>query len=175
MIFSMTNYFASIEILNGSNFKKWMKDLEFLLGIIDLDMALCETKLVINAQRAPEEKEKLAKMKRSNLLSLCANKRTISEHLINRFPENENAKEYLTSIGERSSTAHGGFAPNENVVEPLVDNVIDPPIVTGVAQPTRTVKQIHVRIPINYLEATTCSQSSMWADAMYDELKSMSQ
>ena len=28
-------------------------------------------------------------------------KRTISEHLISGFPEKENAKEYLTAIGER--------------------------------------------------------------------------
>lgn len=47
--FSMKNCSASIEILNGSNFKKWKKDLDFSLGFTDLDMTLSETILVINA------------------------------------------------------------------------------------------------------------------------------
>ncbi|KAI5434917.1 hypothetical protein KIW84_021658 [Lathyrus oleraceus] len=97
----MNNCFASIEIQNGSNFKKWKKDLEFSLGIADLDMALRKTKPVINDQSTPEEKEKIAKWERSDRLSLCAMKRTISEHLISGFPEKENAKKYLTAIGER--------------------------------------------------------------------------
>lgn len=61
MTFFMNICFASIEILNGSNFKKWKKDLEFSLGVADLDMAFCETEVMINAQSIPEEKEKLVK------------------------------------------------------------------------------------------------------------------
>lgn len=52
-----------------------------------------------------------------------------------------------------SSTAHGGSAPNENVVEhpfedvvePLVVNVVDPPIIAEVAQHDEPDEQIHVR------------------------------
>lgn len=101
MTFSMNNCSASIEILNGSNFKKWKKGLEFSLGIADLDIGLRETKLVINDQSTPEEKEKLAKWERSDRLSLCVIKMTISKHLISRFPEKENVKEYLTAVGVR--------------------------------------------------------------------------
>ncbi|XP_058746814.1 UPF0481 protein At3g47200-like [Vicia villosa] len=101
MTFSMNNCSASIKILNGSNFKKWKKDLEFSLGIADLDMALHETKHVINDQSTPEEKEKLAKWERSDRLSSCAMKRTISEHVISGLPEKENAKEYLAAIRKR--------------------------------------------------------------------------
>lgn len=96
----MNNFSASFEILNGSNFKKWKKDLEFSLGIDDLDMTLRETKPMINDQSTPEQKEKLAKWERSDRLSLCAIKRTISEHLISGLLEKENAKEYLTAIEE---------------------------------------------------------------------------
>ncbi|KAI5404973.1 hypothetical protein KIW84_051941 [Lathyrus oleraceus] len=99
MIFSMNNCSASIEILNGSNFKKWKKKyLEFTLGIVDSVMALRETKPMINYQSTPKEKEKLAKWERSDRLSLCAIKRTISEHLISGFREKENVKESLTAI-----------------------------------------------------------------------------
>ncbi|KAI5446764.1 hypothetical protein KIW84_014562 [Lathyrus oleraceus] len=64
-------------------------------------MALREIKLVINDHNTPEEKEKLTKWERSDRLSLCDIKRTVYEHLISGFPEKENAKEYLTTIGER--------------------------------------------------------------------------
>lgn len=101
MTFSMNNCSTSIEILNGYNFRKWKKDLEFSLGIADLDMALRETKHVINDQSAHEEEEKLSKWERSDRLCLCVIKRTISGYLISGFPEKENAKEYLTAIGER--------------------------------------------------------------------------
>lgn len=51
----------SIEILNGSTYPKWKEDLEFSLGIFYLDLALRESKPVINAETAPVQKELLAK------------------------------------------------------------------------------------------------------------------
>lgn len=53
----------------------------------------------------------------------------------------------------RASIAHGGFAPNEyvvehpveNVVEPLVENVFDHPIIVEVEQHNEPVEKIHVR------------------------------
>lgn len=99
--FSVNNCSASIEILAGSNYKKWKQDLEFSLGIADVDVALLETKPVVDAQSTPDEKEKLAKWQRSNRLSLYAIKRTISEHLISGLPEKDNAKDLLAAIGER--------------------------------------------------------------------------
>lgn len=109
-----------------------------------------------------------------------------------------------------SSTAHGVFAPNENVAEhlvedvvvPLVENVVDHPIIAELAQPDEPVKQIHIRRPLrqkrpdipddfvvylskyaydvgividpkNDLKDITCSQSSMWTYTMYHEMKSM--
>ncbi|XP_050919179.1 uncharacterized protein LOC127136691 [Lathyrus oleraceus] len=56
---------------------------------------------MINAQSAPEEKEKLVKWERSIQLSLYAIKRTISEHMINVLLEKYNSKQYLIAIGER--------------------------------------------------------------------------
>ena len=38
----MNNNNATIEILSGSNYKRWRLDIEFVLGIMDLDMALHE-------------------------------------------------------------------------------------------------------------------------------------
>lgn len=35
--------FSSIEPLNGGNYKKWRQDVEIMLGLMDLDLALRET------------------------------------------------------------------------------------------------------------------------------------
>ncbi|KAI5421240.1 hypothetical protein KIW84_044901 [Lathyrus oleraceus] len=51
------------------------------------------------------------------------------------------------------STAHGGSAPNENVVEhpvedvvePLIENVVDPLVIAKVVKPNEPVERIHVR------------------------------
>lgn len=51
------------------------------------------------------------------------------------------------------STAHGGSAPNENVVEhpvedvvePLIENVVDPSVIAEVVKPDEPVERIHVR------------------------------
>lgn len=44
--------------------------------------------------------------------------------------------------------------PVENVVEPLIDNVVDPPIVAEVAQPAEPLEQIHVRRPVRQKRPT---------------------
>ena len=47
--FSVNNCYVSIEILNGSNYCNGKQDLKFSLGISYLDLALRESKLVINS------------------------------------------------------------------------------------------------------------------------------
>lgn len=63
----------------------------------------------------------------------------------------------------RSSTAHGGFSLNENVVEylvenlvePLIENVIDLLVVAEVAQSTEPVEQFHVRRSVRQRRSTS--------------------
>ena len=43
--FVVNNNNATIEILSGLNYKRWRLDIEFVLGLMDLDMALCEDEL----------------------------------------------------------------------------------------------------------------------------------
>ncbi|XP_061364652.1 uncharacterized protein LOC133308078 [Gastrolobium bilobum] len=112
----MNNCVVSIEILTGSNYNKWKQDLEFSLGIVDLDLALREDKPVVNAESTPEEKQLLAKWERSNRLGLIAIKRTVSEHLLSGLPETTSAKEILDAIGNRyrvSDNAEYGYLMKE--------------------------------------------------------------
>ena len=102
----MNNNNATIEILSGSNYKRWRSDIEFVLGMMDLDMTLREdeppkpTNESIEAMRAH-----YAKWERSNHLSLISIKRSIVEHLLGGIPESNNAKEFLVAMGNRYQTS----------------------------------------------------------------------
>jgi len=100
--FSVNNCFASIEILNVSNYHNWKQDLKFSLGISDLDLALREDKLVISSKSTPEKKkELLAKWERSNRLKLIAIKRTVSKDLLSGQPKKAIVKEFLNALGKK--------------------------------------------------------------------------
>ena len=55
------------------------------LGIADLDIALRENKLMINADSTAEQEEHRVKWERVGRLSLIAIKRTVFEHLLGDF------------------------------------------------------------------------------------------
>ncbi|XP_062089379.1 uncharacterized protein LOC133795923 [Humulus lupulus] len=100
--FSVNNNNASIQILTGSNYKKWKRDVDFSLGIMDWDLCMREdqpTALTDTAQRTFH-----AQWEKSNHLSLIAMKRSILEHLLSGLPETTNAKEFLTNVGKLYDT-----------------------------------------------------------------------
>ncbi|GFY89063.1 hypothetical protein Acr_06g0010030 [Actinidia rufa] len=108
---------TTVVLLNGSNFKKWKQDIEFALGIVDLDLALREPEpATLTDTSIASEKESYAKWDRSNRLSLLAIKRSIPEHLLTGLPETNNAKVLFEAIGQRyqvSSKAETGSLMNE--------------------------------------------------------------
>src|SRR4030065_1655961 len=71
------------------------------LGIADLDIALRENKLMINADSTAEQEEHRAKWERVDRLSLIDIKRTIFEHLLGCFPEEGTTKDFLVDLKER--------------------------------------------------------------------------
>jgi hypothetical protein len=110
-------------MLNGSNYKKWKQDVNFALGIADLDIALREDKPVITTTSTAEEKERLAKWERADRLSLIAIKRTISEHLLGGLPDNCTAKEFLAHIKERYKVSDN--AESGRLLKELMDMKYD--------------------------------------------------
>ena len=88
----MNNNNATIEILSGSNYKRWRSDIEFVLGMMDLDMALREDEPSKPTNESTEAmRAHYAKWERLNCLSLIS----IVEHLLGGIPESNNAKEFL--------------------------------------------------------------------------------
>ena len=62
-----------IEILTGNNYKEWKKQIDFTLGIADINMALREAKPAdLTDTSTAAEKDYFTKWERSNRLSLLA-------------------------------------------------------------------------------------------------------
>ncbi|KAL3754730.1 hypothetical protein ACJRO7_001918 [Eucalyptus globulus] len=81
-------------MLTGSNLKRWKQDIEFALGIVDMDLALREDEPARpNDQSTVDQKAHYARWEKSNRLSLIAMKRSIAEHLTSGLLEDTNAKQ----------------------------------------------------------------------------------
>ncbi|GAV84562.1 hypothetical protein CFOL_v3_28006, partial [Cephalotus follicularis] len=111
------NNTASIEVLTGSNYKKWKQDIEFAMGIADIDLAMISDRPAdITDTSSIAEREHYAKWERFNRLCLMAMKRSISEHLLGGLPETNDAREFFAAVGERyqvSSNAEAGSLMSE--------------------------------------------------------------
>ena len=98
----MNNNNATNEILSGLNDKRWRSDIEYTLGIMDLDMTLCEDEPPKPTDEGTEAKRAhYVKWERSNRLSLISIKRSIVQHLLGGIPESNNTKKFLVVVGNR--------------------------------------------------------------------------
>ncbi|XP_061360888.1 uncharacterized protein LOC133304841 [Gastrolobium bilobum] len=128
--FVINNNHASIELLTGTNYMKWKQDVEFGMGIVDLDLALQEDEPPKPNERSTEnEKAYYAKREKSNRLCLIAMKRSISEHLLSGLPENLNVKFFLKEVGEKYKVYDKAEAGN--LVNELTDLRYDASIGVG--------------------------------------------
>ena len=73
ILVSLHSHASSIMILNGTKFSDWSKQVQFHLGVLDLDLALwIETPPTITEESSAEEKNLSHSGERSNRLStLC--------------------------------------------------------------------------------------------------------
>nr|CAN60060.1 hypothetical protein VITISV_038796 [Vitis vinifera] len=109
--FAVNNNNATIEILSGSNYKRWRSDIEFVLGMMDLDMTLREDEPPNPTNESTEAmRAHYAKWEISNRLSLISIKRSIVDHLLGGIPESNNAKEFLVVVANRYQTSDNAEA-----------------------------------------------------------------
>ena len=109
----MNNNNVTIEILSGSNYKRWRSNIEYTLGMMDLDMALREDEPLKPTDESIEaERTHYAKWERSNHLSLISIKRSITENLLGGIPEINNANEFLVVVGNRDQISDNADAGN---------------------------------------------------------------
>ncbi|CAL8154162.1 unnamed protein product [Prunus armeniaca] len=91
----------SIEPLTSSNFKKWKRDLEIALGLLDHDIALREEKLVLTYESTAEQRLKLERLEKANRICLLITKKSMTKAIYGGIPYSKNAKEYLKAVAEK--------------------------------------------------------------------------
>ncbi|XP_061367420.1 uncharacterized protein LOC133310503, partial [Gastrolobium bilobum] len=93
------NYVAQMNMLpmlNGANFKQWKKNVEIVLGCMDLDNAL-RTEKPTSTQENPNT-DKIEKWERSNRMCLMIMKRSVLEAFRGSVVETTDAKLFLKEL-----------------------------------------------------------------------------
>ncbi|GAV68430.1 hypothetical protein CFOL_v3_11933 [Cephalotus follicularis] len=93
---------ATIEVLTGSNFKKWKEDIKFAMEMADVDISLVTDKPGdLTVTSIEDEKSVHAVWMKSNRICLLSMRRSILDHLKSGMPTDCIAKELMTTISEK--------------------------------------------------------------------------
>ncbi|XP_043710524.1 uncharacterized protein LOC122659486 [Telopea speciosissima] len=90
---------ASIPVLSGNNYKRWVEDLEINLGLLELDVALRESKPVdLTYASTNAEKTKMEKWVTANWKCILVMKKPIPELLRESVEMKSTATKFLNEI-----------------------------------------------------------------------------
>ena len=95
----------SIPMLNGTNFKTWHENLQIVLGVMDLDLALrVSSPAPLTDESSSDEKRDIERWEKSNRMCLMIIKKVIPEAFKGTISETiKTAKEFLEEIKNRFS------------------------------------------------------------------------
>jgi hypothetical protein len=86
-------------IFNGFNFSNWCEQVQFHLGVLDLDLAFeVEKHAAIIGTSSAEEKSFHKAWERSNILSLMFMRMSITNNIKSTLPKTKSAKEFMTFV-----------------------------------------------------------------------------
>ncbi|CAL9026013.1 unnamed protein product, partial [Prunus brigantina] len=98
---SLHSLAPSIPKLNGTNFSDWCEQVQFHLGVLDLDLALrTEKPAALTDNSSSEEKSFHKAWERSNRLSIMFMRMTIANNIKTTLPQAETAQEYLKNYNK---------------------------------------------------------------------------
>ncbi|XP_057976009.1 uncharacterized protein LOC131163439 [Malania oleifera] len=93
-------------MFNGLNFADWSEQVQFHLGVLDLDLALLSDQpATITDSSSAKEITYYNNWERSNKLSLMFMQMSVSNNIKTTIPKTESAKKFLKFVGEHSQTA----------------------------------------------------------------------
>jgi len=96
----------SVPVFNGLNFSDWSEQVQFHLGVLDLDTVFhVEKPAAITDASSTEEKTHYKVWERSNRLSLMFMRMSIANNIKSALPKTESATEFMKFVEERSQTA----------------------------------------------------------------------
>eukprot|EP00257_Ricinus_communis_P014219 XP_015571841.1 uncharacterized protein LOC107260884 [Ricinus communis] len=111
VLVSLHSHASSVPLFNGLNFSDWCEQVQFHLGVLDLDLALqIEKSATITDESSNEEKALYKAWEISNRLSLMFMRMTVANNLKSKIPKTDSAKEFKKLIEERSQTADKSLA-----------------------------------------------------------------
>ena len=92
-----------MSIFNGPNFSYWNEQVQFHLGVLDLDLAILEEKSTTNTNASSnEEKTHYKVWKRSKRLNLMLMRMNFADNIKTTLLKIESAKRFMGLVGERS-------------------------------------------------------------------------
>jgi len=98
-------------IFNGLNFSDWNEQVQFRLGVLDLNLTILEEKSVtIIDTSSNEEKSHYKAWERSNRLNLMFMRMTIADSIKTTLLKTDNAKKFTGLVGEHSQIADKSLA-----------------------------------------------------------------
>nr|XP_016451707.1 PREDICTED: uncharacterized protein LOC107776334 [Nicotiana tabacum] len=101
----------SVTVFNGLNFSEWHEQVQFHLGVMDLDLALLNDKSAsITDSSSADEKSFHKAWERSNRLSLMFMRMTIANNIKSTIPQTESAREYPKFVEEHFPSADKSLA-----------------------------------------------------------------
>ena len=111
MLVSLHSHASSVPLFNGLNFSDWWEQVQFHLGVLDLDLALqVEKPAAITGKSSTEEKALHKAWERSNRLSLMFMRMTVANNIKSTLTTTASAKEFKKLVEEKSQTADKSLA-----------------------------------------------------------------
>ena len=108
---SLHSHASYVPILNGTNFSDWSEQVQFHLGVLDLDLALrIERPPAIIEESSAEEKTLSHSWERSNRLSIMFMRMSIANNIKLTLPERDTVKEFFKTVEERFRSADKSLA-----------------------------------------------------------------
>jgi len=108
---SLHSHASSVPVFNGLNFPDWSEQIQFHLGVLDLDLAFqVEKPTAITDASSNEEKAHYKACARSNRLSLMFMRMSIASNIKSALPKIDDAKEFMKFVEERSQTVDKSLA-----------------------------------------------------------------
>lgn len=108
---SLHSHASSIPQLNGLNFPYWCEQVQFHLGVLDLDLALqTEKPAALTDESSADDKALYKAWEKSNRLSIMLMRMTIANNIKTTLPKDETAAEFLKNIQDRFKSADKSLA-----------------------------------------------------------------
>ncbi|KAJ0031661.1 hypothetical protein Pint_13638 [Pistacia integerrima] len=97
--FNVFSTMGELKDLEYESWTNWKHDVEFILALMDLDLALLEPKPTKPTHTSsPEEKAKYEKWERSNRISLMLMRSKMANQVRSFVPQSDEAKQYFAGI-----------------------------------------------------------------------------